>query len=107
MNKILLIIQREYLTRVKKRSFLLTTILVPIIIIGFYAAIIAIAVSDSTETDRIAVIDKANLFNGTIPEEKGDKENTKFELVQNETKDSFKNKYRDRGYNAYLYIPEL
>lgn len=107
MNKTLLIIKREYLTRVRKKSFLLTTILVPIIIIGFYAAIIAIAVSDTDEKDKIAVIDKGNLFNGAIPAEEKDKESIKLELIQNETEESFKSKYRDRGYEAYVYIPEL
>jgi ABC-2 type transport system permease protein len=106
MNKILLIIQREYLTRVRKKSFLLTTILVPIVIIGFYAAIIAIAVSDSNEEEKIAVIDKANLFNGNIPVDK-EEEGLKLDLVPNETEESFKGKYLDRGYSAYVYIPEL
>lgn len=36
MNKILLIVQREYLSRVKKKSFLLTTFLVPLFFIGLY-----------------------------------------------------------------------
>lgn len=36
MNKIILIIQREYLSRVKKKSFLLTTFLVPLFFIGIY-----------------------------------------------------------------------
>ena len=107
MNKTLLIIKREYLTRVRKKSFLLTTILVPIIIIGFYAAIIAIAVSDTDDKEKIAVIDKGNLFGGTIPAEKDDKESVTLELVPNETEESFKNKYRDRGYEAYVFIPEL
>lgn len=39
MNKILLIIQREYLSRVKKKSFLLTTFLVPLFFIGMYVGI--------------------------------------------------------------------
>ena len=63
MNKIILIFKREYLTRVKKRSFLLTTILVPLIIIGFYAGIIAIGLSDSdAEKERIAVIDQVGIL---------------------------------------------
>jgi ABC-2 type transport system permease protein len=105
MNKILLIIQREYLTRVRKRSFLLTTILVPIIIIGFYAAIIAVAVSDTSETQRIAVIDDGNLFAGKIEADK--KESITYDLLKSEPFDSFKTKYRDQGYSALLYIPEL
>jgi len=105
MNKILLIIQREYLTRVRKRSFLLTTILVPIVIIGFYAAIIAVAVSDTSENEKIAVIDKADLFNGRIEADK--KESITYDLIQNENVESYKKKYQDKGYSAFLYIPEF
>src|SRR5690606_15399178 len=39
MNKILLIIQREYLSRVKKRTFLLTTFLVPFFFIALYVGV--------------------------------------------------------------------
>jgi ABC-2 type transport system permease protein len=105
MNKILLIIQREYLTRVRKRSFLLTTILVPIVIIGFYAAIIAVAVSDTSEREKIAVIDEANLFNGNMEVDK--KESVSYDLIRNENFESFKKKYKDRGYTAFLYIPRF
>lgn len=104
MNKILLIIQREYLTRVRKRSFLLTTILVPIVIIGFYAAIIAVAVSDTSEAEKIAVIDEANLFNGKIEADK--KESITYDFIGNETVESFKKRYKDRGYSGFLYIPQ-
>lgn len=105
MNKILLIIQREYLTRVRKRSFLLTTILVPLVIIGFYAAIIAVAVSDTSDQETIAVIDEANLFDGKI--ESDQKESITYDLIQNETPQSFKKKYSDKGYSALLYIPRI
>ncbi len=105
MNKILLIIQREYLTRVRKRSFLLTTILVPIVIIGFYAAIIAVAVSDTSEQQKIAVIDDANLFDGNVaPDEE---ESIAYDVIRNESAESFKKKYPDKGYSALLYIPKI
>ena len=67
MSKIGLIIGREYFTRVKKKSFLITTIVVPLIIIGFYAAIIAISIGGSDEKQHIAVIDDAGLFNSNCP----------------------------------------
>lgn len=107
MNKILLIIKREYLTRVRKKSFLLTTILVPLVIIGFYAAIIAIAISDNGDKNRIAIIDQANLFEGKVPPDKDGKESLKFEFVQNETAESFKRKYDSLGYTAFLFIPQM
>src|SRR5690606_4546105 len=40
MNKTWLIIQREYSTRVRKKSFLLTTFLVPIFFIAMYVGVI-------------------------------------------------------------------
>jgi ABC-2 type transport system permease protein len=105
MNKIGLVIQREYITRVKKRSFLITTILVPLIIIGFYAAIIAISISDSSDTSKIAIIDEGNLLYGKIEKINGD--NTVYNFVTNETEESFKTKYKKEGYNYFLYIPKL
>lgn len=50
MNKILLIIQREFLNRVQKKSFLIATILIPLI----FPAIIGLLVYISKETERNA-----------------------------------------------------
>src|ERR1022692_780186 len=105
MNKIWLVLQREYLTRVKKKSFLLTTIVVPLIIIGFYAAIIAISISGSTNSQKIAVLDENSLFHGKITVPNGDQANYTF--IQNETEQSFKDKYKPQGYSSFLYIPKL
>ena len=102
MNKVGLIISREYFTRVKKKSFLITTILVPLVIIGFYAAIIAISLKDSDEKQTIAVVDEANLFNGQIPD--AGKSFT-FKFIPNETEKTFITKYKEQGYQSFLYIP--
>lgn len=102
MNKIGLIIGREYFTRVKKKSFLITTILVPLVIVGFYAAIIAITVNSSADRQKIAVIDDANLFNGKMDSK--DK-SLNFSFIKNETENNFTGKYKDQGYDAFLYIP--
>ena len=45
MNNILLIIQREYVTRVKKKSFIVMTILGPLLMGLMYAGVIWAAVS--------------------------------------------------------------
>src|SRR6266487_1151103 len=54
MNKISIIIKREYLSRVKRRSFILSTFLFPIFIILFIVGSVLIAVK-SREVIRIAV----------------------------------------------------
>lgn len=105
MNKIWLVIRREYLSRVRKKSFLITTILVPVVIVGFYAIIIAISVSGSSDLEKVAVIDKGNLFDGNI--EAGKNDRTVYSIVPNETENSFKKKYKAQGYSSFLYIPEI
>ncbi|PPL02177.1 ABC transporter permease [Parapedobacter indicus] len=67
MNKILLIIKREYLSRVKKRSFLLVTFLVPLVIIGIYALTIYLtARSFENNKATVHVVDQSGLFAGKI-----------------------------------------
>lgn len=102
MSKIGLIIGREYFTRVKKKSFLITTIVVPIVIVAFYAAIIAITVNGGSDKQAIAVIDDAGLFNGKISNE--DK-SLDLELIKSENEKDFTSKYKSRGYDGFIYIP--
>lgn len=68
MNKIWIIIQREYITRVKRKSFVITTLLAPL---GFFALIsgsVLISTYSQGRTD-IAVIDESGLFKDiTLPD---------------------------------------
>ena len=55
MDKIWLILSREYVSRVKKKSFLLATFLTPLFIGGLYAVAIYFAVSDTEEKKEFSV----------------------------------------------------
>lgn len=65
MDKILLIFQREFITRVRKKSFLLTTILLPVFIFAIYVAIFYFIIYDGSKT-QIAVVDNTGVFKDTI-----------------------------------------
>src|SRR5690606_22509923 len=65
MNKIWLIIKREYLTRVRKKTFILSTILTPLLMIGILAAITFISVKN-LDSEEVAVIDPNNFFDGNL-----------------------------------------
>ena len=67
MNKISLIIEREFLTRVKKKSFIIMTLLTPILFAGIMVASIYLSMSEDTDLKRIAVIEDSALFEGKIP----------------------------------------
>ena len=101
MNKTWLVAKREFLTRVQKKTFLLTTILLPIIIFGFYAAMIYFSVK-STDDFKVAIADKANIFHGKI-ESKGD---IQFSFLNNETVESLKVKIAKKEYDGYVIVAE-
>jgi len=64
MNKILLIIQREYVTRVRKRAFIVMIFLVPCLILLMSGAIALVAKSSSELTDKqtVKIIDGSGIF---------------------------------------------
>lgn len=68
MKKILLITKREYTSRVMKKSFLVMTILGPILIAAFYAVIIYFTINDSIGSDekQFAVVDHSGKLKGRL-----------------------------------------
>ncbi len=62
MNKIKLIIAREYLTRVRKKSFIVMTILGPILMAAMIVVPVFLATMDDNSQRRIGVIDESGLF---------------------------------------------
>jgi ABC-2 type transport system permease protein len=70
MDKILLIIQREYVTRVRKKSFVIMTLLVPALFAGMFA-VIAYVANDKDQTMHIVnVVDNSGNFKGKFQDEK-------------------------------------
>lgn len=65
MHKILLVVKREYLARVKKKSFLLATLITPLIFPAIMGVFLWIAFADSDAEDQlriIEVVDENNNF---------------------------------------------
>ena len=101
MNKIFIIARREFLTRVQKKTFLLTTILLPLLFFGLYALIIYFSVS-SGESYTIAIADKSNIFKEKI---EGD-DNVRFRFVNNENEQTLREQVEKGRYDGYALIPE-
>ena len=101
MNKIFIIIQREYLSRVKKRSFLILTFLTPVLIAGIYAFMIWMMLKDDTEKRTIAVINESELV-----EPVQSKEYTTFNYLENTSFEDAKTQIESKGYYAILVIPK-
>ncbi len=102
MHKIWLIIKREFYTRVRKRSFLVLTLLIPLFFAGVVIIPVLIAVKGD-DNKRIAVIDESKLFTGNMPDAKG----IYFKPLAMVDIDTFKHTYDAYGYDGVLYIPQL
>lgn len=100
MNKTLLIIQREYVSRVLKKSFLLVTLLTPLGIglIIFLAGLFAAKGSQSTK--RIVVKDES----GMLAQKALEGKEITYEL-SNEILDSLKKNYVNKGYDILVHVP--
>lgn len=95
MNKVSLIIQREYITRVSNKRFLLMTILMPLVFIVFIFGSAYFAATIREET-KIAVANDPGFLEGNLVSEKGD---LQFEFTHNV--DS--NNYINKGFDGVLY----
>ena len=104
MNKLGIIIKREYLTRVKNKSFLIITFLGPIFFVALMIAPALLALnSDKMESKKaIAVLDETGWFY-----QKFDNTGTNTFVYhdENENIDSLKKLVFEDIYDAILYIP--
>ncbi len=99
MNKILLVIQREYLTRVRKKSFLIMTILGPLLMGSIFVATLMLDKVD-TEVKTIAVVDNTHIFQGKFK----DNERIRFIYLDGPV-DSIRKTSKVEGIFGLLYIP--
>ena len=103
MNKTLLIIQREYLSRVKKKSFIVMTLLTPLIIAVFYGLIIYFSIEGASGSfSKIAVVND----NKTLTEKLVSSKNASYTYV-NKSFAEMKSSLKNTDYDYILYLPEF
>ena len=66
MSKIWIIIQREFMTRVKKKSFILLTILMPFIFAALIMVPLMLATIQGDEQKTVMVVDKTGRYVGSL-----------------------------------------
>lgn len=113
MNKILIILKREYLTRVRKRSFIIMTILGPVLMGAIFIVPVWLAQKEDQNERIIAVIDDTNkidnkysesvqgIFYMKIPET----QYVRFVYLPNTRLDSVRRSFSGSKYYGVLYIP--
>jgi len=105
MNKIPLIIRREYLTWVRKKSFIIMTLITPLLFALIFIIPALVMSNKDKDFKKIAVIeDGSDLFKNVIP----NTDDTEFDYLSGVKLNDIKNNCSDLGYYGVLYIsPQL
>ncbi len=61
-SKIFLVLKREYLTRVRTKSFILSTLLTPLAFVAFLAIIVVVSISDGEVEKRVGIVDETGVL---------------------------------------------
>ena len=103
MKNIFLITKREYLTQVKKKSFVILTLLAPVLMIAF-AAFITFLFKANESSSTFNVVDKSGLFVGNLKSDAS----IKYVFVPRENEKALTSTLKDMdGIEGLLIIPEL
>ncbi len=106
MNKIWIIIKREYLTRVRKKTFIISTLLFPLLYLGLIFGMGFIA-EKSKQNLHVAVIDSSGYFsNDAITKQNLADNSSVLTLVKSNT-DKIIADHNAEGYDGYIIIPAI
>ncbi len=101
MNNVGLIIAREYLSRVRKKSFIVMTLLAPLLFGGFMF-VVAWTATKGSDTKNIQVVDESGLFAQVFSHS----DDNQFEYTEDQLEDA-KARVLAGEYDGLLYIPAI
>ena len=102
MSKLSLIIRREYLTRVRKKSFILGTLLAPVGLLVYMLVIFGLSSYQGSGELKVAVLDEGNSLT-TFPDEKG----VRYVMSGGRSLEQLKQAVLDKEVDGVLRIPKV
>ncbi|HMR17536.1 MAG TPA: ABC transporter permease, partial [Mariniflexile sp.] len=103
MNHLPLIIKREYLTKVRNKSFIVMTILSPIIMIALISLVAYLSALNNDKVRTIAVLDQSGLVKDVFK----NTEHTSYNLLSNMSLTDAKRLVKETNASGLLYVEEL
>ncbi|WP_158973768.1 ABC transporter permease [Cellulophaga sp. L1A9] len=102
MNKLLLIIKREYLAKVRNKSFVIMTFLSPILMVAMVVLIAFLTQLNDSEKQVISILNESDFFHNEFVTT----ESTSFIEFRNVSLKSAIDSTSNLGYYGLLYIPD-
>lgn len=101
MGKTVKIFKREFSSRVRNKSFIIMTLLGPLLLASILIVPMLIEKYEQKREKRVAIIDESNLLGQTLR----DFDTYKFTLVVNATVDEISETFATSGFDVVLFIP--
>ncbi|MFK5973956.1 MAG: ABC transporter permease [Flavobacteriaceae bacterium] len=101
MNKLLLIIQREYLAKVRNKSFVIMTFLSPILMVGMVVLIAYLTKINDNEARVITILNESDYFSNDF----NSTESTSYIKFKGVTLEAARDSTTGMGYYGLLFIP--
>ncbi|MFC7358411.1 ABC transporter permease [Jejudonia soesokkakensis] len=102
MNHLALIIKREYLNKVRNKSFIIMTFLSPLIFVGIFVLVAYLSNLNSSDVRTIEVLDESGLFSDDFESS----DNLKYEWITGKSLEEAKNESEASEKYGLLYIPK-
>ena len=102
MNKLLLIIRREYLAKVRNKSFVIMTFLSPVLMVGMVVLIAYLTQLNDNEKRVIAVLNESDFFSNEFLTT----ESTSYVNFRDIDLEAAKDSTSNMGYYGLLFIPK-
>ncbi len=100
MSKLSLIIENEYMTRVRKKSFLIMTLLTPILMVALCCIPVLIEIFSSNDMRNVTVVDQTGLYQGVF------EDNEEYTFTYLNTQTTSEQMRNDETPYAYIVITD-
>jgi ABC-2 type transport system permease protein len=102
MSKLKLIVWREYITRVRKKSFIIGTLLAPVGLLVYFLVIFGLTNYEGGTEIKVALLDEAGVVDN-LPDDKG----IRYVKKSDESLEVLKKEVEEGTYDGVLRIPPL
>lgn len=102
MNHLSLIIKREYINKVRNKSFIIMTFLSPLLMVGIFSLVAYLSELNNDKTRTISILDESGLF----AEEFNSTPSLKYVMLEDTSLSEAKESTEASGHYGLLYIPK-
>ncbi len=103
MRNLKLIIRREYMARVRNKTFIVMTFLSPLILVGMFFLIAYLSMLNNSEVKVIGINDQSGVFAGDFE----DTDNIEYLDFSSVSLENAQEIVKQKGYHGVLYIPNI